>query len=195
MSAPTLTLERLESLFFFWFPCFFFRFSLLFGSVFPFFSKEFRGSAKRETLAFFGVSLAFYSKRRKQGLEGQGQKKPHVRSFFPPAILGPEMAALILWAPGIFWFFLLENRQVWLDNPRPSYRAENPTNAKIGQKYQPDIRIPRTRRIEKIPRKYQQKRFCIFGGYSWGYLKGSMKGIWSFVSWGVILHVVDFPIL
>ena len=28
---------------------------------------------------------------------------------FPPAILGPEMAAPILWAPGIFWFFLLEN--------------------------------------------------------------------------------------
>ena len=27
---------------------------------------------------------------------------------FPPAILGPEMAAPILWAPGIFWFFLLE---------------------------------------------------------------------------------------
>ena len=28
---------------------------------------------------------------------------------FPPAILGPEMAAPILWAPRIFWFFLLEN--------------------------------------------------------------------------------------
>ena len=28
---------------------------------------------------------------------------------FPPVILGPEMAAPILWAPGIFWFFLLEN--------------------------------------------------------------------------------------
>ena len=28
---------------------------------------------------------------------------------FPPAILGPEMAAPILWAPGILWFFLLEN--------------------------------------------------------------------------------------
>ena len=25
---------------------------------------------------------------------------------FPPAILGPEMAASILWAPGIFWLFL-----------------------------------------------------------------------------------------
>ena len=24
-------------------------------------------------------------------------------------MLGPEMAAPILWAPGIFWFFLLEN--------------------------------------------------------------------------------------
>ena len=28
--------------------------------------------------------------------------------IFPAAILGPEMAAPILWAPGIFWFFLLE---------------------------------------------------------------------------------------
>ena len=28
---------------------------------------------------------------------------------FPPVIPGPEMAAPILWAPGIFWFFLLEN--------------------------------------------------------------------------------------
>ena len=29
--------------------------------------------------------------------------------IFLPAILGPEMAAPILWAPGIFWFFLQEN--------------------------------------------------------------------------------------
>ena len=28
---------------------------------------------------------------------------------FPPVILGPEMAAPILWAPGILGFFLLEN--------------------------------------------------------------------------------------
>ena len=28
---------------------------------------------------------------------------------FPPVILQPEMAAPILWAPGIFGFFLLEN--------------------------------------------------------------------------------------
>ena len=29
--------------------------------------------------------------------------------IFLPAILGPGVAAPILWAPGIFWFFLLEN--------------------------------------------------------------------------------------
>ena len=29
--------------------------------------------------------------------------------IFPPAILGPEMAAPILWAPGILGIFLLEN--------------------------------------------------------------------------------------
>ena len=37
---------------------------------FPFFSKDFRGSAKRKTLAFFGVSPAFFKKSK--GLEGQG---------------------------------------------------------------------------------------------------------------------------
>ena len=37
------------------------------------------------------------------------QKKPDVRIIFPPVLLGPEMAMPILWAPGIFWFFLLEN--------------------------------------------------------------------------------------
>ena len=29
--------------------------------------------------------------------------------IFPPAILGPDMAAPILWAPGILGLFLLEN--------------------------------------------------------------------------------------
>ena len=29
--------------------------------------------------------------------------------IFPPVIVGPEMAAPILWAPGIFCFFQLEN--------------------------------------------------------------------------------------
>ena len=28
--------------------------------------------------------------------------------IFPPAILGPDMAAPILWAPGIFGLFLLD---------------------------------------------------------------------------------------
>ena len=56
---------------YFRFPCFFrFPISLAFLCVFPFFSKDFRGSAKRKTLAFFGVSLAFFF--FKQGLEGQG---------------------------------------------------------------------------------------------------------------------------
>ena len=34
-------------------------------------------------------------------------RKSVVSIKFPPVILGPEMAAPILWAPGIFWFFLL----------------------------------------------------------------------------------------
>ena len=43
------------------FPCFFVGFSFLF--------QDYRGSATRETLAFFGVSLFF---PKKQGLEAQG---------------------------------------------------------------------------------------------------------------------------
>ena len=37
--------------------------------------------------------------------------------FLPLASLGPEMAAPILWAPGIFWYILLENLGVsWSAN-------------------------------------------------------------------------------
>ena len=40
---------------------------------------------------------------------GHFSEEKNVMSIkFPPAILRPEMAAPILWAPGIFWFFLLE---------------------------------------------------------------------------------------
>ena len=47
------------------------RFSLLFRCVFPFFSKDFRISAKRKTLAFFRGFPSFFPE--KQGLEGQGR--------------------------------------------------------------------------------------------------------------------------
>ena len=40
------------------------------------------------------------------------QKNPRVRKTFLSAILGPEMGAPILWAPGIFAFFLQENLHV-----------------------------------------------------------------------------------
>ena len=36
-------------------------------------------------------------------------RKSLVSVIFPPAILGPQLAAPIFWAPGIFWLFLLEN--------------------------------------------------------------------------------------
>ena len=49
-------------------------------------------------------------------------------------------------------------KEVRVDNPRASYRAENPTNPKIGHKYQPDIQIPPTagdrKNTPKIPEKY-----------------------------------------
>ena len=39
----------------------------------------------------------------------RGHRKSVVSIKFPPVILGPEMAAPVLWAPVILWFFLLEN--------------------------------------------------------------------------------------
>ena len=50
-----------------------FPISLAFLCVFHFFSKDFKGSAKRKTLAFFGVSLAF-SKKARVGGSGIGSE-------------------------------------------------------------------------------------------------------------------------
>ena len=36
-------------------------------------------------------------------------RKSVMSVIIPPVILGAEMAAPILWAPGFFWFFLLKN--------------------------------------------------------------------------------------
>ena len=70
-SRRTLTLQSL--LFFDFLAFFVFRFSLLFLCDFPSFSKDFRGSAKRETLAFWGEKPLLFPK--KQGLEGQGNRR------------------------------------------------------------------------------------------------------------------------
>ena len=75
-----------------------FPISLAFLCVCPLFSKDFRGSAKSKTLAFFGVSLAFFSKKaRLQGLEGQGSQNRYIAT--PPGLLqgslgpfGPEVS-------------------------------------------------------------------------------------------------------
>ena len=48
------------------FPCFFCPFSIV--------SKDFRGSAKIKTLVFFGVSLAFFSKKNNKGIAKGGVK-------------------------------------------------------------------------------------------------------------------------
>ena len=60
---PTLAFR--DFLAFFLFPIF-----LVCFCVFPSFFMDFRGSAKRNTLVSFGVSLAF---SKKQELEGQGK--------------------------------------------------------------------------------------------------------------------------
>ena len=50
---------------FFQFPCFFrFPIFLAFLCVFPLFSKDFRGSAKRKTLAFLGKNPCFFQKSK-----------------------------------------------------------------------------------------------------------------------------------
>ena len=48
------------------------------------------------------------------------QQKSLTSVIFPPVILGPEMAAPMLWAPDSFWCFLLENPH---DHKIPRFRG------------------------------------------------------------------------
>ena len=63
----------------------FFRFpiSLAFLCVFPFFSKDFRGSAKRKTLAFFGGFPCFFQESKGWRVRGGGFLEP-LHSMLPP---------------------------------------------------------------------------------------------------------------
>ena len=64
--------------------------------------------AKR--VALVQHTKAYRNKEGKVGAPNQTHIGKNVMSIkFLPVILGPETAAPILWAPGIFWFFLLEN--------------------------------------------------------------------------------------
>ena len=68
---------------------------------------------KSKGVSCYGGGVANYCKQKNFAGFPPGETPPLVRKSvmsikFPPAILGPEMAAPILWAPGIFWFFLLE---------------------------------------------------------------------------------------
>ena len=66
-----------------------------------------RGAAWAEEEAF-GCPPAVCPPKRPRPFAHYSEK--NVMSIkFLSAILGPEMAAPILWAPGIFGFFLLEN--------------------------------------------------------------------------------------
>ena len=58
-------------------------------------------------MIFFTVSFSRFTPSRTMCLTSFRKSLMSVK--FLPVILGPEMAAPILWAPGIFWFFLLEN--------------------------------------------------------------------------------------
>ena len=65
---------------------------------------------------------------------------------------------------------------IFVDNPRPSYRAENPT--KKAKNTSPTSEFTYARRKKK--RKYQKNtpkiRFSYFGGIPGGYLKGYFGG-------------------
>ena len=54
-------------------------------------------------LFFLALSLVWIA-----GATPEITQKSLMSVIFPAVILGPEMAAPILCAPGIFWFFLLE---------------------------------------------------------------------------------------
>ena len=69
-------------------------------SVFPFFPREFRGSASRRNPCLFGGFPCCFPKR--QGKEDQGIK-------FLPAILGRKWLRQFYGRLAFFWFFLLEN--------------------------------------------------------------------------------------
>ena len=57
-----------------------------------------------------GSSKMSFKDSEKGSWKGERNFRKSAMSIkFPPVILGPEMAAQILWAPGIFGFFLLEN--------------------------------------------------------------------------------------
>ena len=56
-----------------------------------------KGMVKRNTCRQQAISKQF----------SINQRKPHV-CYLSASNLGPEMAAPISWAPGIFWFFLME---------------------------------------------------------------------------------------
>ena len=84
-----------------------------------------------------------------------------------------------------------------IDNPQPSYRAENPTNPKISQKYQPDIQIPPTagdrKNTPKIPQKYEFHIFLVFQGYLERYFGVShvvYVGGYFCISWAFLLQSV-----
>ena len=77
---------------FYRFPCLFcFPIFLAFLVRVPFVSKDFRDSPKRKTLAFWGVSLAFFfPQKKKQGLEGQGAWGMALK---PPFVTPPSAAS------------------------------------------------------------------------------------------------------
>ena len=70
------------------------RFSLLFCVYFPFFSKDFKGSAEKDILAFFGLFPCFFAKKARIGVSRNvSQKVKRIRRF---SVVGYPGAALPL---------------------------------------------------------------------------------------------------
>ena len=89
----------LQSLFFSLFV--FFPMSLAFLCVFPFFSKDFRGSAKRKTLAFLGVSLKGWRVRVNTVLESTVSNAELIESFGPHRLPGRKLSEFL--SPYYLW--------------------------------------------------------------------------------------------
>ena len=89
---------------------------LLFGLWFPCWSlnQVSNGTVLGQPSPLYLESLESVHEHRDSPLEGSlcpvyaFIRKSVMSIKFPPVILGPEMAAPILWAPGIFGFFLVE---------------------------------------------------------------------------------------
>ena len=133
---------------------------------------------------------------------------------FPPAILGPEMAAPVLRAPGIFGFFLLENPHphkippfrgvmfslegggvevpilfLWAQPPGIEWKTGR--NPKMGKNWPKNRKWPSARNGEKMAQKWRKNgiwgHFSIFSPFLGHFFPISGRGPFS-IFWPIFSH-------